>query len=161
MRVARPSPSTETNALVVWQDNRRSLNFRNDYDLSGTSYSPFAARLTPQGALLDAVGFPVLNAHSAEFGPLAVAFNGANYFVVGDGTGVVQLTRVTTGGVVLDPNACQHHGQHTGHCRRSPLRFAKRRHENSLVAFDAVAPPRPLDLGTPTSSSRSLIRRAT
>jgi len=62
--------SDGSNFLVVWQDFR-----------SGKQYDVYAARVTPQGKVLDKGGFPVAASSPNECRP-AVAFGGGNYVVV-------------------------------------------------------------------------------
>ena len=59
-----------TNYLVVWQDLR-----------SGTDSDIYGARVSPAGAVLDTVGFPIATAADEQTEP-AVAFDGTKYLVV-------------------------------------------------------------------------------
>ncbi len=87
--------SNGTNYLVVWHDLRdRSANL-------------YAARVDTSGTVLDSVGIAVSTAYSFQYYP-AVASDGSDYLVVwcDYGTGNYDLygARVTTDGVVLDPD---------------------------------------------------------
>lgn len=85
-----------SNFLVVWQDFR-----------DGKQYDVYAARVTPQGKVLDKDGFPVAAGSQNECRP-AVAFAGGNYLaawmdarrypVYG-----IFAARITPAGEVLDP----------------------------------------------------------
>jgi hypothetical protein len=84
-----------TNFLVVWQDQR------------GGNYSDICgARVTPDGTVLDPMGFVISQAAYDQRNP-ALAFDGANFLVVWDDyrrghAYDIYGTRVTTGGAVLD-----------------------------------------------------------
>jgi hypothetical protein len=85
------------NFLVTWDDYR-----------SGSDYDIYAARVTPQGTVLDPSGIPVSTATSYEYLP-AVAFDGANFLVTWEdgrsGSSYdIYAARVTPQGTVLDPN---------------------------------------------------------
>jgi hypothetical protein len=83
-----------TNYLVVWEDHRDEIDI-------------YAARVTPEGVVLDREGIEVCTASGSQELP-AVAFDGANYLVVWDDTRNGALddiygARVTPDGNVLDP----------------------------------------------------------
>jgi phosphoribosylformylglycinamidine (FGAM) synthase PurS component len=84
-----------TNFLAVWVDNRDS------------GYDVFAARVTPQGTVLDPTGIAVSTASGTQSSP-AVAFDGVNSLVTwsdrrSDPSGDIYAARVTPQGTVLDP----------------------------------------------------------
>jgi NADH:ubiquinone oxidoreductase subunit len=86
-----------TNFLVTWMDYR-----------SGSSYDIYAARVTPQGTVLDPNGIPVSTAAYDQWSP-ALAFDGANFLVTwmdyrSGSSYDVYAARVTPQGTVLDPN---------------------------------------------------------
>jgi hypothetical protein len=85
------------NYLVTWMDYR-----------GGSTYDIYAARLTPQGTVLDSSGIPVSTAPGDQFYP-AVAYGGTNFLVTwsderSDWQGDVYAARVTPQGTVLDPS---------------------------------------------------------
>ena len=81
------------NYLVVWQEML----------MGGDIYG---ARLSPDGALLDGLGFPISNASSSQWAP-HVAFDGTNALVIWSdgrsGNGDIYGARVSQAGTVLDP----------------------------------------------------------
>jgi len=85
-----------TNYLVVWQEDR-------DYQYGDV----YAARVTPDGTVLDPFGIPIAAAGAWQGNP-AVAFDGTNYLVTwserGYPDGDVYAARVSPAGTVLDPN---------------------------------------------------------
>jgi phosphoribosylformylglycinamidine (FGAM) synthase PurS component len=105
-----------TNFLAVWVDNRDS-----DDDV-------FAARVTPQGIVLDPSGIAVSTAPHGQSYP-AVVFDGANFLAVWadsrDSTDDVFAARVTPQGTVLDPAGIA-------------VSTAPDRQEFPTVAFDGV-----------------------
>jgi hypothetical protein len=84
-----------TNYLVVWQDDQGTGDI-------------YGARVATDGSVLDPTGMPVCTAGYRQYQP-AVAFDGANYFVVWrDERGSdddIYGARLTPGGVLLDPIA--------------------------------------------------------
>jgi len=80
--------------LVVWRDRR------------GDRGAIYGARVTPQGTVLDSIGFVVSQAADSQCSPV-LAFDGTNFLIAwedwrnGDDCDVYG-TRVTTQGVVLD-----------------------------------------------------------
>jgi len=86
-----------TNYLIVWYDYRNSST---DSDIYG-------ARVSPDGVVLDTVGFPVSTAVNSQGIP-AAAFGGANYLVAwedrrnGGEERDIYGCRVSPSGVVLD-----------------------------------------------------------
>ena len=87
-----------TNFLVVWED-WRSGGYYNDI---------YGARVTPQGTVVDPLGFAISPAARSEYYP-ALAFDGANFLVVWAAersypdTSDIYGARVTPTAVVLDP----------------------------------------------------------
>jgi len=85
-----------TNYLAVWEDHRS--NFNDDI---------YAARVSPQGVLLDPGGILVSTATGNQQRP-SVAFDGLNYLVVWQDQrkdqGDIYCARITTSGVLLDPS---------------------------------------------------------
>ena len=81
------------NYLIAWQEML----------MGGDIYG---ARLSPDGSLLDELGFPISNAPSSQWGP-HLAFDGTNAFVVWSdgrsGNGDIYGARVSQAGTVLDP----------------------------------------------------------
>ena len=85
-----------TNYVVVWQDNR-----------SGT-YDVYAARVAPNGTVLDAAGIAVSTAAGAQESP-ALAFDGTNYFAVWQDKrsgpyADIYGARLSKAGVLVDPS---------------------------------------------------------
>jgi len=81
------------NWLIVWQDRRGG-----DWDIR-------AARVSPQGAILDTAGITVSAASGAQTSP-AVAYGGGEFLLVwedGRSGQVIYGARVTPQGTVLDP----------------------------------------------------------
>jgi hypothetical protein len=85
-----------TNFLVVWEDER--INTQRDI---------FGARVSPQGTILDPVGFPICTSPSVQSN-VNVAWGGQNYLVVWQDWRNVNWSvygaRVTPDGNVLDPD---------------------------------------------------------
>jgi hypothetical protein len=85
-----------TNYLVVWQDARNGV----DYDI-------YAARVAPDGTVLDAAAIPLCTAAGDQTQP-SVVFDGTNYLAAwmdaraGTANLHVYGTRITPGGAVLD-----------------------------------------------------------
>ncbi len=104
--------SDGTNFLVVWEDSRGS-----------TSWDIYAARVGPDGALLDPGGFPIsTNIENYQHQP-AVAFDGTNYLVVWaddrdnhPATGLLHIygARVSREGVLLDRDGFLISGSYVG-----------------------------------------------
>jgi hypothetical protein len=81
-----------TNFLVVWCDTRSGAR------------NIFGSRVSPSGALLDPVPFPIAPGATSQNRPL-VAFNGMHYLVVwGDAFSGMRARRVSPSGVVMDLN---------------------------------------------------------
>ena len=85
------------NFLVTWMDVR-----------SGSTYDIYAARVAPDGTVLDPSGILVSAAADYQSYP-AVAFGGANYLVTwmdyrGGTDYDIYAARVTPAGTVLDPS---------------------------------------------------------
>jgi phosphoribosylformylglycinamidine (FGAM) synthase PurS component len=85
------------NYLVVWQDGGGSP--LHEYDI-------YAARVTPQGVMIDSASITVSVAEDDQSSP-AVAFDGTNFLVAWEdgrsGTSDIYAARVTPQGEVLDP----------------------------------------------------------
>ncbi len=86
-----------TNRLVAWSDPR-----------SGERRGVYAARVAPDGTVLDPNGIPV-SSDSVECYPTAVASDGTNFLVVWERHGPnwdldIRAARMSSSGVVLDPN---------------------------------------------------------
>ena len=84
------------NYLVTWMDYR-----------GGSDYDIYAARVTPEGTVLDPAGIPVSADTNDQVYP-AVAFDGTNFLVSwtddrSDWQGDIYAARVTQQGNVLDP----------------------------------------------------------
>jgi hypothetical protein len=83
-----------SNYLVAWQDYRNG-----QWDI-------YAARVAPDGSVLDAAGFPVSTASGKQERP-AIAYDGLRYLVLWQdsrNSGYdIYGTRVSTGGSVLEP----------------------------------------------------------
>lgn len=101
-----PAPSAQfapaiasdgTNYLAVWHDNRNN-----------TGLDLYAARITTNGAILDASGFAISTAINDQWYP-SVAFNGTNYLVVWqdgrNGNQDIYSTLVSPGGELIETNA--------------------------------------------------------
>jgi hypothetical protein len=85
--------------LVVWRDRRRPI------PSAGPAFDIFAARLDATTGVLDPSGIAVAQATAGDLGPPAVAFDGANYFMVwADAAKVVGMRVADTSGAVLDAN---------------------------------------------------------
>jgi hypothetical protein len=84
-----------TNFLAVWAD------LRNPTPQDPFSYDIYAARITPNGAVLDLTGIPIAQNYPEAPAP-DVAFDGTNFLVVWNG-GSIYGARVSPDGVVLDP----------------------------------------------------------
>ena len=83
-----------TNFLAVWAD------LRNPTPQEQFSYDIYAARITPDGAVLDVTGIPIAQDYPHVPAP-DVAFDGTNFLVVWNG-GSIYGARVSPDGVVLD-----------------------------------------------------------
>lgn len=85
------------NSFVLWQDCRSNLRQPDIY----------AARVTPEPAVLDTEGILLTRAAREQMAP-ALGFDGANYLVVWEdhrgGYSDIYGARVTPGGIVLDPS---------------------------------------------------------
>jgi len=82
-----------TNYLVTWQQR------------SGGDWNVYAARVSPEGTVLDPEGIPISTAPGDQWSP-AVAFDGTNFLVVWEDrrSGYdIYASRVTPTGTVLDP----------------------------------------------------------
>ena len=84
-----------TNFLVVWAD------LRNPTPLDVFSYDIYAARITPDGSVLDVTGIPIAQNYPNDPAP-DVAFDGTSFLVVWNG-GSIYGARVRPDGAVLDP----------------------------------------------------------
>jgi hypothetical protein len=84
-----------TNFLAVWAD------LRNPTPQDPFSYDIYAARITPDGSVLDVTGIPIAHNYPEVPAP-DVAFDGTNFLVVWNG-GSIYGARVRPDGVVLDP----------------------------------------------------------
>jgi hypothetical protein len=84
-----------TNYLVAWSDRR-----------SGLKWDIYGVRVAPGGAVLDANALVIASVNNQQFSP-AIAFDGTNHLVVWADrrTSVPEVfgTRITPGGLVLDP----------------------------------------------------------
>jgi hypothetical protein len=84
-----------TNYLVVWSDRR-----------GGLKWDIYGVRVAPGGAVLDANALVIAAVNNQQFSP-AIAFDGTNHLVVWADrrTSVPEVfgTRITPGGLVLDP----------------------------------------------------------
>ena len=106
-----------TNYLVAWRDGR------NEGGASGGDI--YAARVTPEGVVLDPNGIPVF-AEQGTQRDLTIAFDGANYLVAWTNLWAdvdVYGTRVSTAGAVLDPEGI-------------PIAAGPGAQEEPAVAFD-------------------------
>ena len=107
-----------TNYLVSWDDER-----------SG-AFDVYAARVTPNGTVLDPAGIPISTAANMQ-GASALAFDGTNYLVTwadyraDPNTSDTYGARVTPGGTVLDPAGI-------------PISTGELSQQNSAVAFDGT-----------------------
>ncbi|MGB3479289.1 MAG: T9SS type A sorting domain-containing protein [bacterium] len=88
-----------TNYMIVWSDERRHVGYGND------SFDIFAARVSPEGIVLDSSGIIVFAGPNDQVTP-SIAFDGTNYFVVWldkrNGDYDIYGARVSQSGVVLD-----------------------------------------------------------
>ncbi|HZM42068.1 MAG TPA: hypothetical protein VFB94_23290, partial [Acidimicrobiales bacterium] len=84
-----------SNFLVVWAD------LRNPTPLDVFSYDIYAARITPDGSVLDVTGIPIAPNYPNDPAP-DVAFDSTNFLVVWNG-GSIYGARVRPDGAVLDP----------------------------------------------------------
>jgi hypothetical protein len=96
------------NYLVVWGDER--VNERSPH--------VYAARVTPDGTVLDPQGIPVCTAHDYQY-DLAVASGGGNSLVAwtdyyGSYAPSVYAARIAPDGTVLDPNGFQLYEDYKG-----------------------------------------------
>ena len=80
-----------TNFLAVWAD------LRNPTPQDPFSYDIYAARITPDGSVLDVTGIPIAHNYPDEPAP-DVAFDGTNFLVVWNG-GSIYGARVSPDGV--------------------------------------------------------------
>lgn len=90
--------SNGTDYLVVWQDARSG---------DPVPWDVYGARVTSAGSVVDSLGVAISTAANAQSGPLA-ASDGTDYYVVWndarDAASVVYGTRVTAGGIVVEPS---------------------------------------------------------
>ncbi|RCK75842.1 MAG: Cell surface protein [Ignavibacteriae bacterium] len=85
-----------TNYFVVWEEGKQLSPY----------YQIHAARITPEGTVIDTQSIPLTSGDFAHFNP-CIAFDGSNYLVVwNDGRHGVDIygVRVSTSGIVIDTN---------------------------------------------------------